>query len=135
MAIRTRPEWNVERKNPLAAGTSRNSEGLTGSALWGAKAAWVDYQTPIQKEIMGIAFFDHPSNLRHPTTWHARDYGLVAANPFGLHDFSKKNPSGAGKFILPAEAKQTWKYGFLLYKGPLTPSEINAAWTTWAALP
>ena len=135
MAIRTRPEWNVERKNPLAAGTSRNSEGLTGSALWGAKAAWVDYQAPVNKEIMGIAFFDHPSNLRHPTTWHARDYGLVAANPFGLHDFSKKNPQGAGKFTLPAGSEQTWKYGFLLYKGTLTPTQIKAAWTTWAALP
>jgi hypothetical protein len=84
---------------------------------------------------MGIAVFDHSSNLRHPTTWHARDYGLVAANPFGLHDFSKKNPQGAGKFTLQAGATQTWKYGFFLYKGILTPTQINAAWTTWTALP
>lgn len=131
MAIRTRPELNVERKNPLAAGTSRNSEGLTGAALWGQRAAWVDYQAPIDGRTFGIAIFDHPSNLRHPTTWHARDYGLVAANPFGLHDFSKKNPKRAGNHVIPAGGTQSWKYGFLLYAGALTAEQVDTLWQNW----
>ncbi len=49
----------------------------------------------------GIAIFDHPSNPVHPTYWHVRDYGLFAANPFGIHDFEKKEP-GAGNLNIPA---------------------------------
>ena len=63
---------------------------------YGAKrAAWVDYWAPIDGKTVGIAIFDHPENPRHPTWWHARYYGLVAANPFGIHDFEKK-PEGTG---------------------------------------
>lgn len=47
-------------------------------------------------EIVGVAIFDHPSNPRHPTWWHVRDYGPFAVNPFGIHDFEKK-PAGTGK--------------------------------------
>ena len=132
MAVRTRPELNVDRKNPLAAGSARNREGLTGKAIWGAKSAWVDYQAPVAGTVVGLAMFDHPSNLRHPTTWHARDYGLVAANPFGLHDFSKDQPKGAGDFIISAGGTQTWRYGVYLYEGALDAKDIDAAWKAWA---
>lgn len=132
MAVRTRSELNVERKNPLAAGTSRNREGLTAKDMWGAKSAWVDYQAPISGKVVGLAMFDHPSNLRHPTTWHARDYGLVAANPFGLHDFSKNQPTGAGTHIIPAGGTTTWRYAIYLYESALTPTDIESAWTAWA---
>ena len=27
----------------------------------------------------GVAVFDHPQNPRHPTRWHVREYGLLAA--------------------------------------------------------
>lgn len=132
MAVRTRPELNVERKNPLAAGSSRNREGLTGSALWGVKSPWVDYQGPVAGKVVGLAMFDHPSNLRHPTTWHARDYGLVAANPFGLHDFSKTQPKGAGDHVIPADGTHTWKYAIYLYEGAVQAKVIDDAWSAWA---
>jgi len=45
-------------------------------------ADWCDYYGSIGGKTVGIAMFDHPSNPRHPTTWHVRDYGLFAANPF-----------------------------------------------------
>jgi hypothetical protein len=131
MAIRTRPELNLEQ-NPLAAGRCLNSEGLTGKALWGQKARWVDYYAPVDGKLLGIAVFDHPDNLRHPTTWHAREYGLIAANPFGLHDFSKgKEPKGAGDFVIKPGQSQTWRYRFLLHQGH-DPAAIEAAWKKWA---
>lgn len=132
MAVRTRPELNVDRKNPLAAGSARNREGLTGKALWGAKSAWVDYSAPVAGTVAGLALFDHPSNLRHPTTWHARDYGLVAANPFGLHDFSKDQPKGAGTHVIPDGRTATWRYGIYLYRGAAEATAIDAAWAAWA---
>ena len=56
--------------------------------IWGKRADWVDYYGNVAGEIVGIAIFDHPKNLRHPTYWHARSYGLLAANPFGLREFT-----------------------------------------------
>jgi len=133
MAVRSRPELNVERKNPIAAGSSRNREGLVGKSLWGAASAWVDYHAPVEGKTIGFAMFDHPTNLRHPTTWHARDYGLVAANPFGLHDFSKDQPKGAGNFTIPADSSHTWRYGIFLYQGEQFADAIETAWKQWAA--
>jgi hypothetical protein len=50
----------------------------------------------VDGEAVGVAIFDHPGNPGHPTYWHARAYGLFAANPFGAHDFTEgKAPSGA----------------------------------------
>lgn len=63
------------------------SEGLTDKDAWGKPASWVDYYGPIEGETVGIAMLNHPASFRAPTRWHVRDYGLFAANPFGLRDF------------------------------------------------
>ena len=70
----------------------------------------------MDEKVVGVAIFDHPSNPRHPTWWHARDYGLVAANPFGIHDFEKK-PGGTGDLKIPAGEQRTWKYRFIFHEG------------------
>ncbi len=93
-----------------------NSEGLRDADTWGKRADWVDYHGPVQGKIVGIAMFDHPQNPRHPTWWHVRDYGLFAANPFGLHDFEKQ-PAGAGDLKVKAGDKLTFRYRFYLHPG------------------
>jgi len=45
--------------------------------------------------------FDNPKNLRHPTYWHARHYGLLAANPFGLGEFLHDRHRD-GSFVIAA---------------------------------
>jgi hypothetical protein len=89
-----------------------NSEGLKDTALWGKPANWVDYYGPLGSGNFGVAMFDAPDNIRHPETWHARDYGLFAVNPFGLHDFGA-GPAGAGDFTVP-EGK-TVRFRYRLY--------------------
>ena len=32
---------------------------------------------------VGVTIFDHPENPGYPAYWHARGYGLFAANPLG----------------------------------------------------
>jgi len=60
-----------------------NAEGKKGEKeVWGQPSKWVDYVGKIDGKAAGIAVFDHPKNA-HPAVWHARGYGLVAANPFG----------------------------------------------------
>ncbi|HAR65136.1 MAG TPA: hypothetical protein DCR55_02855, partial [Lentisphaeria bacterium] len=70
MSIRTHPALRL--KGTVAKGQAINSEGVTGKAIWGKQAKWVDYWGPIEGKNVGIAIFDHPANPRHPTTWHAR---------------------------------------------------------------
>ena len=83
-ALRLRDEL-TEKKGTAKL---RSSTGGTGMKdVWGKAAPWVDYTGELEGEPVGVTIFDHPANPRHPTTWHARDYGLFAANIFGAHDF------------------------------------------------
>jgi len=76
-----------------------NSEGEKDGATWGKRAAWVDYHGPVDGETLGIAILNHPGSFRYPTYWHVRTYGLFAANPFGVKDFTGgKEPSGDQTF-------------------------------------
>jgi hypothetical protein len=128
MALRVRPELNLPNKKGLA--TITNSAGQTGEAAWGKHAAWVDYSAPISGHTVGIACFDHTSNFRHPTTWHARDYGLFAANPFGLHDFEKA-PAGTGKHVVKAGEKLSFHYRWLFHEGDAASADLPKKFAKW----
>jgi hypothetical protein len=114
MAIRLAETMRLKGK--VGHGHIVNSEGVRDGETWGKHAAWVDYHGPVQGKTVGVAIFDHPGNPRHPTTWHVRDYGLFAANPFGLHDFEKK-PPGSGNLKVPAGESVTFRYRFYLHEG------------------
>ena len=62
-------------------GRLSNSEGAVGEKpIFAQPARWVDYSGPIVGETWeGITWFDHPSNPRHPTSWHVRDDGWMSA--------------------------------------------------------
>ena len=107
-----------------------NSEGVTGAAIWGKNAAWLDYSNKIDGNVVGVAIFDHPANPRHPTTWHARAYGLVAANPFGLHNFKKAKP-GTGALVVKKGSDLKFKYRFVFHSGNAKSAEIAKRYTEW----
>jgi len=106
MAIRL-PLWmtpphtysaNKQRVKHAGTGTIINAEGVKNTAAWGKRSTWVDYHGPKDGKVYGVAIFDHPSNPRHPTWWHVRDYALFAANPFGKHDFREpQGPAQGGR--------------------------------------
>lgn len=83
---------------------------------------------------VGIACFDHPANLRHPTCWHARDYGLFSANPFGLHDFTKA-PKGAGRLSLAEGESLTLRHRWLLHAGDAVTAKVADRYAAWAQDP
>jgi methane monooxygenase PmoA-like len=93
-----------------------NSEGVREGETWGKRAKWVDYYGPVSGKTVGVAIFDHPDNPRYPTWWHVRDYGLFAANPFGLHDFEAK-PKGAGDMKIKSGESATFRYRFYIHRG------------------
>jgi hypothetical protein len=107
-----------------------NSQGQQNFAAWGKPAAWVDYHGPVDGEVAGIAILNHPASFRFPTYWHVRTYGLFAANPFGLSDFT----AGAkkGEFTLPAGDTLTLRYRVLLHKGDEKAGGVAAAFDEFA---
>ena len=127
MAIRTRPELEI-RNGAKAV----NSEGVTGKEIWGKRAKWVDYSSVVDGKTVGVAIFDHPSNPRHPTWWHARDYGLIAANPFGIHDFEKGQPKGAGDLKIAAGKSVTFRYRFVFHEGDAEQAGIAKMYEEYA---
>lgn len=103
-------------KGKVAKGHIVNSEGVRDADTWGKRARWVDYYGPVSGQTVGVAIFDHPANPRYPTWWHVRDYGLFAANPFGVHDFEKK-PAGTGDLRVEAGGKVTFRHRFVFHTG------------------
>ncbi len=114
MAIRLAPTMRL--KGEVGQGHIVNSAGDRDGNTWGKRAAWCDYYGPVEGQIVGVAIFDHPENPRHPTWWHVRDYGLFAANPFGVHYFEKK-PAGTGDLVVPAGEDITFKWRFYIHRG------------------
>ncbi|MCO8124122.1 PmoA family protein [Stieleria sp. TO1_6] len=134
MGIRTNPALRLKadpkKGNHTAVGHSINSEGVKDGQMWGKRAAWVDYWGDIDGQVTGVAIFDNPSNPRHPTWWHARDYGLVAANPFGVNHFEGK-PDGSGDMTLEPGKPITFRYRFLFHTGDAETADIAAAYQSY----
>jgi hypothetical protein len=105
-----------------------SSTGLKDGDVWGKRAEWIDYYGTVQGATMGIAIFDNPGNFRHPTYWHARDYGLFAVNPFGIHDFVPGEKAGAGDYTVPAGGSQPFRYRVIFHRGDATAAGIGDAW-------
>jgi len=125
MAIRTHPALRL--KGDVAKGSAINSEGVTGKAIWSKPAKWVNYWGPIDGKTVGIAIFDHPKNPRHPTTWHARDYGLITANPFGGKAFKSKH----GAMKVDKGSSVTFSYRFLFHEGDHKKADIPNHYQQW----
>ncbi len=132
-AVRTHPNLRLKpvRENG-PNGSAFNSAGDEGEGLWGKNASWVCYAGTIDNQPCAIAMFDHPTNLRHPTTWHVREYGLVAANPFGLHYFSHK-PEGAGALQLKRGETIQFRYRLVLIHGEMNRDAIDAMYREYAS--
>lgn len=133
MAVRVRPELNTKQApgGPPATGHYLNANGDRDADAWGKPAAWVDLSGTLDGQSVGICCFDHPANLRHPTMWHARDYGLFAANPFGLHDFSGA-PKDAGRVELAAGEDLTLRHRWILHAGDAEAARVAERYAAWA---
>ncbi|MBL8175346.1 MAG: PmoA family protein [Bryobacterales bacterium] len=106
-----------------------NSDGLqTTEKIWGKPARWVDYSATVNGAPCGVAIFDHPSNLRHPTRWHARGYSLCSANPFGLGSFTKDKTQD-GSYTLEAGKTLQFRYRVLIHEGMGDRATLDKAWS------
>lgn len=111
-----------------------NSRGATDADAWGQFADWIDNFGPVDGEQLGIAIFSHPSCYRHPTRWHARTYGLLAANPFGEGEFptDDSQPKQGAKKLAQGE-KLTLRYRVLLHTGDPEKAKLQSAYEKFIA--
>ena len=131
MAIRLAESMRLAQpKGRPGLGHIVNSGGQRDGDTWGKRATWCDYVGPVGDRTVGVAIFDHPGNPRYPTWWHVRDYGLFAANPFGVHDFEKKE-KGAGDLKIPAGQSMTFRYRFLFHPGDTATAGVEAQFEEW----
>jgi len=129
-----KPKAKGEKKALPGPGHIVQSTDVRDQKTWGQRAEWCDYYGPVGGKTVGIAIFDHPSNPVHPTYWHVRDYGLFAANPFGIHEFTnKKEPEGAGDLKIPAGKSLTFKYRFYLHEGDEQQGKVAERYKEWTA--
>jgi hypothetical protein len=110
--------------NEGVTGNYRSSEGITGLGVWSTRAKWMLLYGTIGDEKISLVVCDHPENQSYPTYWHARGYGLFAANPLGANDFT------GGKevlnFSVPAGESVIFRYRVIVGSGSyLTDDEIN----------
>jgi hypothetical protein len=110
--------------NTGVAGVYLSSEGKVGEKeAWGQRAKWMTLSGTVKGEDVVIGIFDHPKNPTYPTYWHARGYGLFAANPFGAKEFTK----GATTLNYTLEPKQsaTFRFRILVHSGKLTKEQTE----------
>jgi hypothetical protein len=130
--LRVASSMDVTVRKKKGAGKITNAEGITDADAWGKPSPWVDYVGPVQDQTVGIAILNHPDSFRYPTTWHVRDYGLFAANPFGWHDFGL-NKSGA--YTIPTGESIRFRYRVIFHKGDTPAANIPAAYQGYAQPP
>jgi hypothetical protein len=84
---------------------------------WGYLSAWCDYSGSVNRDKVGLAIFDDPSNPS-PACWHSRDYGLMAANPFGRRKAGFPAMKGRTDLVKLAKGEHLkLRYGLLLHPG------------------
>jgi hypothetical protein len=129
-ALRVHPDLSPDNRSANPRATAVNSEGLTGDDVWGKRAKWVDYSGTVEGHPIGIAFFDHPQNLRYPTYWHARGYGLFAANPFGLSEFVGSGSNGT--HTVAAGHSLTFRYRIVFHPGSAEQANVEQLYRSYA---
>ena len=73
---------------------------------------------------MTIAILDHPQNPSYPTYWHARGYGLFAANPFGAKAYT--NGKEDSTFTLAPRQSVRLRYRILVLSKAAAPEDVEA---------
>jgi hypothetical protein len=135
-------------------GVILNSRGDRNADAWGKRAEWIDYYGPdASGRTVGIAMFDHPNNLRFPVHWHARTYGLLAANRFGREHFNPKfkKPPGAlcrpwgkgcpacesrsGDYTIPAGKSLSLRHRFYFHHGDTKAADVAKRYREYSRQP
>ena len=103
LAVRVASDLRVQKGGKMIDNQGRDG----GKAIWGKAARWVDNSGNKEGRWVGVTVFASHSDLG-VYHWHARDYGLITANPFGPLN---KAPDK----ILKKGEKLSFNYGLIVH--------------------
>ncbi|PYR59092.1 MAG: hypothetical protein DMF91_15650 [Acidobacteria bacterium] len=124
-----RAETVPKLDNTGVTGRYRSSEGKTGDEVWGTRARWMMLTGTVDREPVTLAILDHPTNPGYPTYWHARGYGLFAANPLGQAGFT--NGKEHMNLALAPGQSITFRHRILILSGTAAPERIESEYKTF----
>lgn len=109
MGLGVRVATPITEKN---GGRITSSSGLeTANGTWGKAHDWCDYSGVIGGQRVGITLMTDPANFR-PSWFHNRDYGLMAANPFGRKSMKQGEES---RVVVKQGEELRLRFGILLH--------------------
>ncbi|WP_210520933.1 DUF6807 domain-containing protein [Hymenobacter terricola] len=116
----------------VANGNYLTSAGQRGNDAWSTRGVWCKAYGKMGPDSVSVAIIDHPGNPNYPTFWHARGYGLFAANPLGEKIFT--SGKSAKNFQLKKGESVTFRYRILIDEGrqTLSAEQLNAAAASFA---
>ena len=115
--------------NTGVSGNYLSSEGVEGMDVWGKRAKWVSLYGVIKNKEVSVVIMDNPTNVGYPTYWHARGYGLFAANPLGQKVFS--NGKEELNYSLKAGESVTFKYRILILDGTGSKEQLETEYNNY----
>jgi hypothetical protein len=122
------------KKDVASNGDYLTSEGKKGDSAWSTRGSWCKVFGKMGNDSVSITIFDHIKNPNYPTFWHARGYGLFAANPLGEKIFT----NGKSSFNLRLKKGESvrFRYRILIQNGNTTnsPAQLNKVSQNFYAL-
>ena len=100
-----------------------SSEGKEGDDVWGTRGKWTMLKGDVNGAPVTVAILDHPKNWGYPTYWHARGYGLFAANPLGQKSLTN-GKAEATNYKLAPKTSTTFRHEVVIIDGMATADDI-----------
>lgn len=124
--VSARMNAEISAKGVITIASGETSE----DKVWGKPSPWCDYSAELTNVgWRGLAIFDHPQNLRYPTSWHVRKYGLFAANCFGYSHFREKdynkNLPENGDYLIKKGEPLKFKYRMYVHTGDVEKAMVK----------
>ena len=100
-----------------------NSDGgIDEAGCWGKQADWAEYSGEVDGRRVAVMLMPDPDNFRR-SWFHARDYGLLVANPFGRKAFTDGEPS---RVEVKSGEEFRLAFGVCVYTGEAAGGEVYA---------
>ena len=133
MGVRVNEQIRLQNKGERSQ--MANAAGKIGEKdVWGMSSDWCDYSGAIGGKHAGIAVFDDQKNSAR-ACWHARGYGLMAANPFGRKESGFPAKKGETELVkLDKDAHLKLRYAIFLHAGDAKAGKVAEAYEQFLKL-